>query len=374
MSNYDATIPISNLREIDILNMDDFFVIDRNSGIASGRDTYKIKAKVFYNYIKDFANTRLSEVSNMTEDCIRRVNGVIDTLSTQEEAREIKFDKWEEQHANMVSEEQIRFNNEKDRIRVWAEWTEFYNDTVDRENSRIQNENTRVTNENNRISDENQRVQNESARILAEDDRIDSEDIRKTNETTRIENETKRIADHKTQSEFYNDCVEQESIRQANEQIRITNEDQRDSAETLREIRETQRYRSEEQRVAAETLRETNETDREAEEEKRQTAESTRASNESQRIQDENVRKSNETTRINNEASRATEFNGWKTFLEGIGYWPVGSIYKTVLDQNPATILGGGTWQLCFGGGVTETYSDGTTTYSETIYTWKRTK
>ena len=69
--------------------------------------------------------------------------------------------------------------------------------------------------------------------------------------------------------------------------------------------------------------------------------------------------------------------------LKPVSYWPVGSIYRTTLSDDPSTILGGGEWEILHGGPITNEYYEeatdnngnkvqGQLAYTETIYEWVR--
>lgn len=53
--------------------------------------------------------------------------------------------------------------------------------------------------------------------------------------------------------------------------------------------------------------------------------------------------------------------------------YPIGSIYQSTSSENPATILGGGTWKLLYGDSISEGVEiEGEAEYSPQIYTWER--
>lgn len=65
-----------------------------------------------------------------------------------------------------------------------------------------------------------------------------------------------------------------------------------------------------------------------------------------------------------------TDINEVKAYV----YYPIGSIYQTTKSANPSVLLGGGTWKLLYGNGISEGLTDnnGKALYSPVIYTWER--
>ncbi len=62
--------------------------------------------------------------------------------------------------------------------------------------------------------------------------------------------------------------------------------------------------------------------------------------------------------------------------VKPVNLYPVGTVYETTTSTNPSADLGGGTWEMMYGGGITQTITDeaGNEVAKETTYKWKRTK
>lgn len=62
--------------------------------------------------------------------------------------------------------------------------------------------------------------------------------------------------------------------------------------------------------------------------------------------------------------------------VKPVNLYPVGTVYETTTSINPSADLGGGTWEMMYGGGITQTITDedGNEVAKETTYKWKRTK
>lgn len=122
---------------------------------------------------------------------------------------------------------------------------------------------------------ERMRAEAESGREAAESGRVESEEERRRNEQSRLEAERSRAAGEA-------DRIEGELERAANERARVSAESTRESKETARQSAETTRQENETKRVEAEASRE----------------------------QAENERKVAE-------SGRATEFESWKSEIDG---------------------------------------------------------
>lgn len=122
---------------------------------------------------------------------------------------------------------------------------------------------------------ERMRAEAERGRVGAESGRVESEEERRRNEQSRLEAERSRAAGEA-------DRIEGELERAANERARVSAESTRESKETARQSAETTRQEDETKRVEAEESRE-------------------RAENE----------------RREAESGRATEFESWKTEIDG---------------------------------------------------------
>ena len=70
----------------------------------------------------------------------------------------------------------------------------------------------------------------------------------------------------------------------------------------------------------------------------------------------------------------STEMQEIVNAIKPFKMFPVGSIYQTTSTKNPSELLGGGTWELLYGDGVSEgILIDGVEQYAPVIYTWERT-
>lgn len=169
-----------------------------------------------------------------------------------------------------------------------------------------ENENIRQENESNRIDNENIRQENETNRVTSENKRIEEENIRKANENERIASENKRKENESNRINAENIRNESETIRNNNEQIRQSNENARKSNENIRQTNENKRIENENIRKSNEDTRKLNESNRISAESERVSSENIRKTNETERINAENIRKSNEVTRQKQEADRQT--------------------------------------------------------------------
>lgn len=119
------------------------------------------------------------------------------------------------------------------------------------------------------------RTEAENGRVAAESGRVESEEERRRNEQSRLEAERSRAAGEA-------DRIEGELERAANERARVSTESTRESKETAR-----------------------------------QSAEATRQENETKRVEAEVSREQAENERKVAESGRATEFESWKTEIDG---------------------------------------------------------
>ena len=158
--------------------------------------------------------------------------------------------------------------------------------------------------EESRISAENIRTQNETERITAETERASAESTRAQNEAKRVSAEAERASAENARTQAESERTSAEDARAQAESERTSAEDARAQAETARATAEDERAQAEESRISAENIRSQNETERIAAETERASAESTRAQAEESRVSTENTRTQAEKSRISAENAR----------------------------------------------------------------------
>lgn len=458
--SYESSTKISQLPEkTDLPSSTDYMVVESENPKL---DTYKIKTQLFYDYI----NQNMTNLSALVSNKLTEVDNTIATVNKAEANRNSTFESWSLLETNRETAEETRENNENSRKETWQEWVDYQADMVASEDQRqaaesyrentwntwntfyanvanqevkrntffnetIERENTRINNETQRITDESTRQQGyvEMVNYINElKALIDSGDIGGGSgsniaghslECTSATVNACKIMDITINNtyageSFYsllniaftkNNTISQSGIISVDITPRMTNYNHAvtmfysswDSISSSKVLAKVQKNDTnsvisvylllDESETVEYVLLHSNLSSIESDDFKL-----TDYNNiEPVALED----KTGTLPVLFNETIKAEQkkyplfyqyFNITQTLYQlltessapNVLYtnYPIGSIYESTTNTNPADSLGGGTWELMYGKAITDTYINTATneSVSETIYKWKRTK